>query len=89
MRTLKELAEEAYRVQDACNLAGVLRGATRAHDDLRKLAEQENKEWDWCDKHPIMQLWSDKIAQLAGTQFADVSHFYEIYNEINKLRCDL
>ena len=64
MRTLKELAEEALAVQDACNLSGVAQTFARVMRDLCELAPGT----DARNTHPIAVLWADKIAHLTGTQ---------------------
>ena len=84
MRSLRQLAEEAYLVQDAANLAGVLRGAARALDDLREHTP-EGGSWDWSSKHSIMKLWSDKISQLTGAQTLDASGFGDAYDDVRKI----
>jgi hypothetical protein len=66
-RTMKELAQEALDVQNACNLSGVVHSFARAMTDLRAVAEAEG----WAgtqniNTHPICQLWADKIADLTG-----------------------
>lgn len=65
-RTLTELAQEAMDVQNACNLSGVALGFGRAMIDLRHIVN------GMINTHPIAVLWSDKIASLTGTQYADI-----------------
>lgn len=65
-RTLKDLAQEAYRVQGACNLCGVAQSFARAMVDLRRV--EPGLGTDAWNAHPIAVLWADKIAHLAGTQ---------------------
>jgi len=55
-RSLADLAKEAYDVQDACNLSGVLLGAHEACSDL--LSQTSSTEE--AANHPIMRLWLDK-----------------------------
>lgn len=66
MKTMKELAQEALNVQDACNLSGVVISFARVVKDLRELLP--NAGTDALNTHPICVLWSDKIAHLTGTQ---------------------
>jgi len=61
-RSLADLAKEAYEVQDACNLSGVLLGAHEACSEL--LSHTSSTEE--AANHPIMRLWVDKIVSLAG-----------------------
>ncbi len=68
MKTIKDLAQEAINVQDACNLSGVVHGFSRAITDLRAHLEQEpGFSTDKLNTHPICILWSDKIASLTGS----------------------
>jgi hypothetical protein len=64
-RTLKELAQEAIAVQDACNPRAVARGLVRALDDLDAL---KNLGTDALCAHAITRAWVDKLASLAGIQ---------------------
>lgn len=79
-RTLKELAEEAYMVQDACNLLAVVNGMARAVKELREILPS----WDDVDNHPVTRLWADKIASLTGTQLG--GSLAPEYLEIHRLR---
>jgi hypothetical protein len=63
-KSLKDLAQEALRVQDACNLCGVAQSFARV---MRDLGEYTNGT-DARNTHPIAILWADKIAHLTGTQ---------------------
>lgn len=69
MRTLKQLAEEAVLVQDACNLSGVVHAFSQAMRDLREIARREG--WESTarlNQHPIAVLYSSKIASLTGSE---------------------
>jgi hypothetical protein len=61
---MKDLANEAINVQDACNLSGVAHGFSRAMSDLCG----HGLDTDARNTHPVAILWSDKIAHLTGTQ---------------------
>lgn len=63
-KTLKELAQEALNVQDACNLCGVAQSFARA---MRDLGDHTNGT-DARNQHPITRVWLDKMNQLAGIQ---------------------
>lgn len=67
VRTLRDLAKEALLVQDACNLSGVVQGYARALSRLWKLLPEASTTG--INRHPIAQVWADKIASLTGTQF--------------------
>jgi hypothetical protein len=68
-RTLGELAKEALLVQDACDLSGVVHGFSRAMARLWQL--RPNAGTIALNQHPIVQLWADKVASLAGTQLGE------------------
>jgi len=63
---LKELAQEALDVQNACNLSGVVHGWSRSISQLRLLLP--NAGTDEINNHPINVLWCDKCASLCGIQ---------------------
>lgn len=64
----KELAQAALNVQNASNLSGVANSFAQVVHEVRVRSEYEQGD-DWrC--HPIIQLWSDKIASLTGTQIS-------------------
>jgi hypothetical protein len=69
-KSMKELAQEALDVQNACNLSGVVHGFSRAISRLRELLP--NAGTDEINSHPICVAWADKIASLTGIQeFSD------------------
>lgn len=81
-RTLKELAQEALDVQDACNLSGVIHGWSRSITDLRAIVEKETGasfSTDTLNRHPVNVLWADKVASLAGVTTASVRTFDAYY----------
>lgn len=72
VRTWKELAQEAIDVQNASNLSGVARSFAQVVSEVRIRIEHEGSKTETKEgynRHPIIQLWSDKIASLTGTQF--------------------
>jgi hypothetical protein len=67
--TWADLARDAYAVQDACNLSGVVHSFSQAITRVRALLEQDGKGGtDNVNQHPVCVLWADKIGQLAGHQ---------------------
>ena len=69
MRTIQELAQQAIDVQNACNLLGVLHGMVTMMGELREHLEKEgNFSTDKLNRHPIVQVWADKVASLANVQ---------------------
>lgn len=82
-RTLKQLAQEALDVQDACNLSGVVHSFSRAITDLREnLPDAGTSE---INNHPICRLWADKIAHLTHTQHASFTVMTDAYDAVKKL----
>lgn len=81
MKTLKELAQEALDVQNACNLTGVVHGYSRAMTRLRELYPDESTHF--FNLHPISILWADKIAHLTETQGFD-ERVQQAYTEVYK-----
>lgn len=80
-KTLKELAIDAMKVQDACNLWGVINGFNRALGDLDELCNGTTER----DNHPIAKLWADKVAHLTGTQTIGNDSVDRAYSECHKL----
>jgi hypothetical protein len=80
-RTIKELAQEAINVQDACNLSGVVNGFARSIADLR----EHVKGSDALASHPISRLWADKIASLTGTQSIGHDAVMRAYTDCHEL----
>ena len=86
-RTLKELAQEALDVQDACNLSGVVHGWSRSMSRLYEIL-REQKEFSGTDQvnhHPINQLWASKVQDLAGMGLSDYEAFSKAYMEVKQL----
>ena len=64
-RTLRQLAQEALDVQNACNLCGVAQSFARAMIDLHGHCPAGTDE---RNTHPITIAWLDKMNSLAGIQ---------------------
>jgi hypothetical protein len=62
--TMKEAAQMALDVQDACNLSGVVHGFSRVMTFLSDEANRTGKGTEWKNHHPIAALFSSKIASL-------------------------
>ena len=84
-KTIKQLAQEALDVQDACNLSGVAHAFARALSALRKAIP--NASTSEINAHPIAKVWADKIAHLTQTQqrgaFGDVIN--QAYGSVHEL----
>ncbi len=64
MKTIKELAQEAIDVQNACNLPGVLLSFHHASLNLRALMPAAGA--GTIQAHPIMRAWCSKICDMTG-----------------------
>ena len=80
-RTIKELASEALRVQDACNLWAVVNGFSRVMGDLDEHCSGSQER----DNHPVARVWADKVAHLTGTQVIGNDAVSDAYSECYKL----
>ena len=81
MKTLKQLAQDALLVQDACNMSGIALSFGKAMLDLR--AALPDKGTDFYNQHPITVLWASKISSLANAEFDGI--FAQAYAAV----CDL
>lgn len=69
MKTMKEMAQEALDIQDACNLSGVVHAFARLLPDLRaRLEEMGEGGTDKVNQHPVSVMFSSKIASLTGSE---------------------
>ena len=80
-KTIKQLAQDALNVQDACNLSGVVHGFSRAMSDLCTLVPNTGER----NTHPIAILWADKIAHLTGIQDLGNSVTMRAYDACHEL----
>lgn len=80
-KTIKDLANEALLVQDACNLSGIVHSFSRAITRLRELYPDKGTEF--YNTHPVCVLFSDKIASLTGSM--SISNFDKAYRECQNL----
>lgn len=81
-RTLKELAQEAIAVQDACNLSGVILSWSNNISRLRKL--MQGSPTNEINFHPINVLFASKVASLTGAENGLL--FVDAYNEVMKIK---
>lgn len=86
-KTIKQLAQEALDVQNACNLCGVAQAFARAMSDLG----QYTKGTDERNQHPITRVWLDKLNSLAGIQEynSDITKAYSVVHDIASSELDL
>lgn len=85
-RTVRQLAQAALDVQDACNLSGVVLLFDEAMIDLWAHARRAGKGTEWVNKHPISQVMADKVAALTDTQsLGNVIMLSEAYRVVRAL----
>jgi hypothetical protein len=80
MRTLKQLAQEALDIQNACNLSGVTYSFGKMMNDLCELCQNTAQR----NTHPIVTLYLDKMNSLNGIQEYN-SNVFRAYEECEKL----
>jgi hypothetical protein len=84
--TITDLANESLRVQNACNLSGIVHSYARALSDLRTLCPSLST--DAINRHPIAVVWADKVAHLAGIQHPGNSRVSRAYDAVYKIIAD-
>lgn len=79
--TMKQAAQQALDVQDACNLSGVLAAFHYVVSDvLWPEARRIGKGTEWVNTHPIVTLFLDKMSDL--NRRAEFSQAYLAVSEI-------
>ena len=81
-RTETQLIIEAYQVQDACNLSGVVHSFSRAISDLREACPNQGTEF--YNQHPVSILYASKISSLAGAGFNAESEAFRLGRECSE-----
>ena len=86
MKTMKQLADDAIHVQDACNLIAVANSFASVTKEVRDRLAESGQECgtDAIRNHPIVQLWADKIYDMAGRPH-DPVRFSEIYFAVEQI----
>jgi hypothetical protein len=65
-RTENQLIREAWKVQDACNLSGVVFSFALAMKRLCEIGRELNQGTEWKNTHIVSKLWASKIQSLTG-----------------------
>ena len=82
-KTIKQLAEEALQVQDACNLSGVVHSMIHAVQDLWEICREESQSGtSWVNTHPITRAYVSKLISLSGYDIGDKT-FEEVYKLVS------
>lgn len=72
MKTELELIQEAWDVQNACNLSGVIHSFSSAITRLREIFNDRTKHTDFrfstddINRHIISKLYTSKLLSLSG-----------------------
>ena len=82
MKNLKQLAQDALDVQNACSLLAVVNSFSKAVSDLR---EAVSGSTDVINNHPITIVWVDKLASLTGTQDLGNDRVMKAYSEVSMM----
>lgn len=82
MKTLKQLAQEAIDVQNACNPLGVSKRYAAMLTELRAQLNWtgEPNDTDAIRRHPINRMWASKLHDLAGMGLSDMDRYSEAYH---------
>lgn len=81
IKTELELIQEAWEVQDACNLSGVVHSFSRAMTRLWEIYQDRAKTTDFrfsstdINQHIISKLYASKIMSLSGDLPIDLSSY--------------
>ena len=64
MKTIRDIAQSALDVQNACNLSGVV----HSFSALMTLLSEQGLSSEEKNRHPAVILYSNKIASLCGSE---------------------
>ncbi len=82
--TLKQAAQQAIDVQDACNGSGVARALVRVIDVIRESASYTGTSYS--NQHPIVYLFAYKLMALAGREpLSDDAYYWQMMAECQKI----
>lgn len=69
---LRDAAQTAVDIQNACNLSGVVQTFSKILSEvLWPFAKVHGYGTDWVNRHPISVLFSSKIAALTSSEICD------------------
>lgn len=87
MKTMKQLANDAIHVQDACNLIAVANSFATVTKDVRDRLSESGQECgtDAVRNHPIVRLWASKIIEMTGMGLPDMERFSDAYFECESI----
>ena len=65
-KTENQLIREAWQVQNACNLSGVIYSFARAMERLCEISHELKQGTEWRNSHIVSKLYASKIQSLTG-----------------------
>lgn len=85
MKTIRELAQEALDVQDACNLSGVAQYFSFAILDLRVALQGSGAGTSEINHHPIVTVWLSKMLDLNGDLPSNNDRMLDAFERVKEL----
>jgi hypothetical protein len=82
--TIKDIAQEAMLVQDACNLSGVVHSFSRMMEVIWQEARDKGEGTSYVNTHPIVKIMLDKLVMLAFENYHNSSK--EVMDAFDKVR---
>ena len=73
--TIQQAAQSTLDVQSACNASGVVFGLSKAMDAICDESNRRGKGTDWKNKHPILYLYVNKLADMTGQNDLDIDAY--------------
>ncbi len=79
--------DDAWHVQNACNLSGVVYSLAAMIKKTREEAAKRSLGWEWANRHPIVMLFADKINSMCGCQsIGNDNPVWQAYNILEAKR---
>lgn len=79
--TLKEAAQAALDVQNACNLSGIVRSFSPIMLTIWEEARRIEKGTDWVNTHPIAILFISKLSDLSRYHYGSYSDVQDTFDK--------
>jgi hypothetical protein len=77
-RTMRELAQEAIDIQNACNGIGVAQGFARSMLELHELLNKT--QYVRVSDHPVWCLWVSKLHDMGSMGLSDTERYGAAYS---------
>lgn len=75
----KQIIQNAYDCQNACNLSGIINSWQRDIAILWTIAREVQQGTNWVNNHPANILYADKVSHLTNTQNFSSDIVYQAY----------